>query len=439
MIFIAIVSKPWDGSASRFSDEEYKRSCLICEPNCTSGPKTCCHLPVKEPNGDINKNALSAALGALHGARSKMKISSSLKKTALSKLRGYYKQAGMDLKAAYAFKAGGRVWDAGLHNVWVNGNATRLWVPEETILETYDKLQSRLEAEGVSLGIDHLPPHVIEQNKILKKMDLLNVGTALKFGTDGKSIYMTDSEVTNQEIQKLGYEGELPSFSVVGPIRADKCSRDNIDLVLKSLDIKRIDFVEKGGCASCNVGETNEDMIILGKLSIEEDIMSENEMQAEEVEQTEAVEQTETKEEPNQETEVQAEESRMDLFEKRLDKMMSIVEKISTDEIAAEFAEVKKEQESMKLEAKKAEAKESVEKYIEAGIAVPAQREALEAIAVADPDGFEKLMASSPKILKFEQKSQHMEAEESEEKIKDDLTEYDGLTQKEIDQLIEKA
>jgi len=439
---LAIVTKPWSGAASRFTDEEYRRSCLICEPNCTT-PKSCCHLPVKEPNGDINKNALSSALGAINGARSPMKISASLKKSALSKLRGYYKQAGMDMKAANSYIADGKIWDVGKHDVFVNGEPKRLWVGPETIVDTYRKLQARINEEGVNLGIDHLPEEVVERHKILKKMDLLNVGEAKMVGTNGKSIYLLDSEVTNQEIEKLGLQGELPSYSVVGPIKADECtSRDDIDLVLKSLDIHRIDFVEAGGCRTCKVGEKGEDMMVFAKLSTDEgDIMTEKEeVKAEEVEQTEAVEQTETEEESTQEEVIQADESRMDRLENAVLKLTEQIEKIGTDEIAAELATVKGDLEEQKLEARRAVAKESVEGYIKAGIAVPAQREALEEIAVADPDGFDKLMASSPKILKFSQTSQHVEAEESEsEEVEvDPLTDYPKLTEEQLEEMLKE-
>lgn len=87
---MAIVSKPWNGDASRFTLEQYRRSCLI-----TGETKEACHLPVREPNGDLNKNALGAAAAALAGARGGVQASPAQKAAAARTLRRLYAQAGM--------------------------------------------------------------------------------------------------------------------------------------------------------------------------------------------------------------------------------------------------------------------------------------------------------------------------------------------------------
>jgi HK97 family phage prohead protease len=65
----AFVDRPWDGSPSRWPDAAaYCRSSLI-DDNPAGEPKTIarCHLPIREPgSGDINVNAVSAALGRLN-------------------------------------------------------------------------------------------------------------------------------------------------------------------------------------------------------------------------------------------------------------------------------------------------------------------------------------------------------------------------------------
>lgn len=92
----AVVRKPWNGSAARFEDDEYKRSCLIDRGGDTP-VKERCSLPVLEPNGDLNANALGAAAAALSGARGGLRgVSSAQKATAARKLIRYYAQAGMD-------------------------------------------------------------------------------------------------------------------------------------------------------------------------------------------------------------------------------------------------------------------------------------------------------------------------------------------------------
>jgi hypothetical protein len=52
--------KPWDGSASRFSDAQYKMATAACDPG-DSPPKTACFLPHHEPGGQVNVNGVHAA------------------------------------------------------------------------------------------------------------------------------------------------------------------------------------------------------------------------------------------------------------------------------------------------------------------------------------------------------------------------------------------
>lgn len=50
--------KPWDGSASRFTDEQYQRSCAACDPASKGTPKERCFLPHHEPDGTLNSNGV---------------------------------------------------------------------------------------------------------------------------------------------------------------------------------------------------------------------------------------------------------------------------------------------------------------------------------------------------------------------------------------------
>lgn len=49
-----------------------------------------CHLPVYEPDGDLNRNAVHAAAAALAGARGGVKTSAWAKRNAAKKLIGLY-------------------------------------------------------------------------------------------------------------------------------------------------------------------------------------------------------------------------------------------------------------------------------------------------------------------------------------------------------------
>ena len=100
LISRAVTKKPWDGSAARFSDEEYQRSCLI-DRGGDAPVKERCSLPVLEPNGDINANALGTAAARLN----QTKASGEQKAKAARKLIRYYSTAGMEPPASLRMMA----------------------------------------------------------------------------------------------------------------------------------------------------------------------------------------------------------------------------------------------------------------------------------------------------------------------------------------------
>lgn len=85
----------WDGSPSRFTIEQYRASCLI-GPATASDSKDDYKLPVKEPNGDVNSNAVHAAAAALAGGRGGVDASDDEKKAAAKKLIALYGQLKED-------------------------------------------------------------------------------------------------------------------------------------------------------------------------------------------------------------------------------------------------------------------------------------------------------------------------------------------------------
>lgn len=70
----------WDGSAGRFTDAQYKKSCLI-DRGGTGSIKDRCSLPVREPGGALNRKAVHAAAGMI----SKVKGASTEEKRAAAK------------------------------------------------------------------------------------------------------------------------------------------------------------------------------------------------------------------------------------------------------------------------------------------------------------------------------------------------------------------
>lgn len=106
VVFRAVVRKPWDGDPARFTDEEYARACLI-DRGGDAPAKERCSLPVLEPSGDVNVNALGAAAAALRGARGGLAgVSAEAKAAAARKLLRYYRQAGMEPPPGIAMMAG---------------------------------------------------------------------------------------------------------------------------------------------------------------------------------------------------------------------------------------------------------------------------------------------------------------------------------------------
>lgn len=97
---MAVTDAPWDGAASNYSStEDYCSACLL-DLNEPGEKKTQdnCKLPIKTSSGAINKNALSAAAGALAGARGGLKnVSPADKKKAARALIRAYGEAKMDV------------------------------------------------------------------------------------------------------------------------------------------------------------------------------------------------------------------------------------------------------------------------------------------------------------------------------------------------------
>lgn len=80
----------WDGSASRFTPEQYQKASAACDPG-DGSPKERCFLPHHEPDGSLNLDGLSAAAGRV-GSLSGHSPEAVAK--AKAHLRSHYKNAG---------------------------------------------------------------------------------------------------------------------------------------------------------------------------------------------------------------------------------------------------------------------------------------------------------------------------------------------------------
>lgn len=123
----AVTNKPWDGSPSRFTDEQYQRSCLI-DRGGDDPVKQRCSLPVREPNGDVNRNAVHAAAAALAGGRGGVQASAEQKASAARKLIRLYGELDEDPPDSLRRMAG-RMSSA--QTEWADAMAKALAIPHE--------------------------------------------------------------------------------------------------------------------------------------------------------------------------------------------------------------------------------------------------------------------------------------------------------------------
>lgn len=85
--------KPWsDYTASDYSIEQWHNACLIHQHDGAPTSKSQCKLPVKTPNGAVNRNAIHSAAAALAGARGGVHASSEEKASAAKSLIRLYHQ-----------------------------------------------------------------------------------------------------------------------------------------------------------------------------------------------------------------------------------------------------------------------------------------------------------------------------------------------------------
>lgn len=96
-----ISEKEWSAyTKADYTLEQWHTACLI---HLHTGPPTSknqCKLPVKTPNGAVNRNGVHSALAALHGARAELNAPSDQKAKAERQLRSLYSQLNEKFPAA---------------------------------------------------------------------------------------------------------------------------------------------------------------------------------------------------------------------------------------------------------------------------------------------------------------------------------------------------
>ena len=146
----------------------------------------------------------------------------------------------------------GIVWASGQHNLWVNGEPTKVHVPEDTITETFQRVQERMEAgEPPKIGFDHP-----DDDSVAAQTALGEIGVAQEFTQDTlddgrEAITMRESELTNSKAVEAAEAGSFEGFgfSIVGNIalatteEGQVKKRDDGSLQVAATDIHRVDVV----------------------------------------------------------------------------------------------------------------------------------------------------------------------------------------------------
>ena len=90
-----ISEKPWSSyTEADYTIEQWHSACLVHLHEGPPTSKSQCKLPVKTPNGALNRNGVHAAAAALAGARSPLQAPPEQKAKAARALRRYYSQLG---------------------------------------------------------------------------------------------------------------------------------------------------------------------------------------------------------------------------------------------------------------------------------------------------------------------------------------------------------
>ena len=283
-----------------------------------------------------------------------------------------------------------KIWTKGKMNLFVNHEPKEVYVTRENVLNAYKDLQSTLTNDGsVPIGIDHLPEAVIKANPILEKLDLLNVGTitAVGFNATDDSIEIKEATLTNPLIKDLYLKGELDSVSIVAPATVKTCPQNDDVLIVEKTTINRVDIVGEGACPTCKIPKpTNTEDFVYARKPIN----------------------TNTEVNDMAEDETITMENIQALLDEALnpvtEKLTAIEERVAAlEEKPADDEGKPGEEKDDEIKAAKAEAAEAlVDAQIMAGKVVPAQKEAMTKLALADTESFKALMKDAPIIVDLE-------------------------------------
>jgi len=162
----------------------------------------------------------------------------------------------------------GVVWAAGDHTLYLNGKPTPVHVPEDSIPRTFQNVTDGIQAgEPPKLGMDHGNSLHEDTVPVASELDLLTVGQATDFALseDGRSLVMTDYELTNDKAVDAAQNGQLAAkdYSIVGDLRLhtnDDGQPKTVEsggkerLVVTAETVRQVDFVKTGAVSGAGPG-----------------------------------------------------------------------------------------------------------------------------------------------------------------------------------------
>ena len=336
--------------------------------------------------------------------------------------------------------------------MWLDNKPTKVHATPASVRKDYEILKENL---PITLGIDHLDEQTLQKNKILNKMNLLNVGVIKDVELLNDEIKITESTITNPTVQELYDRGELPNFSIVSDMFTAKSEAEEADVTEKYSVINRVDFVEKGACKKCMVDQPGTGNASTSrahaKAIIGDDNVADNPQTPPKGENPPAEEETE---EPTMADVMKAINELTNVVKpalRAIEGNLGIKEPApeeppaqagasdpegstegndpegnkpkpagASDPNESRIQKLEQEIEAQKARAKKAEATGIVDGYLKEGKIKPADTEEHIAMAMATPDQYKKVMDNAEVIIDMKKHSKGNAASSSNNEIEDE-------------------
>ena len=323
-------------------------------------------------------------------------------------------------------------WESGRLDLFLNNKPTHAYIPPRDVQKVFNLARSKIANDGkIPIGIDHLPEDIINNNPILKKLNLLDVGyiSAVEYDPTLNKTRIKEATLTNPLIKKLYDDGELEAVSIVSQVHASDCPQQEGLKVIDTERLDRVDIVAVGACESCNIPKPTEgsNMVYARKPLKEEETMADENITIEQIEELldkKLDEKLEEKLEPLNERIKSIE----DLIEE--DEADEETPEDETDEVAAMRAELEalKKENDEKVALAAASAK--VDLAIRQGKIKPCDKETMTAFAMNSSEAFDNYIKDADVIVPLGARQSFNSGEEQEPEEKDIVAEVNAAFNK---------